>query len=89
MLSSICICQFLLMLFYSSYGNVFYMGIESWQLKGVALISICRREVKKKANIRNRCNQVPHMTYVTYGKVIRYKETSHTREPRGQPYPNK
>ena len=89
MLSSICICPFLLILFYSSYGNVFYMGIESWQLKGVALISICRREVKKKANIRNRCNQVPHMTYVTYGKVIRYKETSHIREPRGQPYPNK
>ena len=59
---------FISIFLYSSYGNVFYMGIESWQLKGVALISICRREVKKKANIWNRCNQVPQSPMSPMGK---------------------
>ena len=42
-------------------------------------------KVKKNANIRNRYNQVPHLAQ----NVTKHKKTSHTRQPRGQPFPSR
>ena len=46
----------------------------------------------KKANIKNQRNQVPHLTRDTIwesDKTLKQAETSHTREPRGQPFPSR
>ena len=45
---------------------------------------------KKKAKIKNRYNQVPHLTQDTvWESDKKHKKNSHTREPRGQPFPNR
>ena len=47
-------------------------------------------KLRKKAKIRNRCNQVPHLTQdTTLESDKNTKKTSHTREPRGQPFYDK
>ena len=56
--------------------KVFNALIESLSLPNI---------VRKKAKIRNGYNQVTHLTSDT--KVTKHKKTSHTREPRGQPFP--
>ena len=45
-------------------------------------------KVSKGAKIRNRYNQVPHLTQDTKKKNNNNK-TSHTREPRGEPFPSR
>ena len=45
-------------------------------------------KVSKGAKIRNRYNQVPHMTKDTNGKVTNTVR-HHKREPRGQPFPSR
>ena len=48
-------------------------------------------EVSKGATIRNRYNQVPHLTQDTNGKVINSQLLTvrhHKREPIGQPFPS-
>ena len=59
-------------------------------LKKVSLISLSAKKkpvfrVSKGAKIRNRYNQVPHLTQDTNGKVTNSKVGHHKREPRGQP----
>ena len=44
--------------------------------------------VSKGAKIRNRYNQVPHLTQDTNGKVPNSQQTPQ-REPRGQPFPSR
>ena len=47
-------------------------------------------KVRKKAKIRNRHNQAPHLTKdITWEIDKKYNKTSHTREPRGQPFPSR
>ena len=41
-------------------------------------------KVKSKANIRNRYNQVPHLTQNTIWENDKTQETSHIREPRAK-----
>ena len=48
-----------------------------------AVLHCLKVKVKSKANIRNRYNQVPHLTRDTI--LESDKKTSQTREPRGQP----
>ena len=43
-------------------------------------------KVSKGAKIRNRYNQVPHLTQDTNGKVTSSQQTN-KREPRGRPFP--
>ena len=43
-------------------------------------------QVSKSAKIRNRYNQVPHLTKDTDGKKDTLTVIHHTREPRGQPF---
>ena len=43
-------------------------------------------KVSKKANIRNLYNQTLHLTQDTTGESVK---RSHTREPRGQPFPSR
>ena len=59
----------------------------AWSIK----ISQYHRSLKvgKKAKIRNRYNQVPHLTQDTEWGVTKTQETSHTRKPRGQSFPNR
>ena len=45
-------------------------------------------KVSKGAKIRNRYNQVPHLTQDTNGKVTNSQKTPQT-EPRGQPFPSR
>ena len=45
-------------------------------------------KVSKGAKIRNRYNQVPHLTQDTNGKVTN-SVRHHKREPRGQPFPSR
>ena len=45
-------------------------------------------KVSKGAKIRNRYNQVPHLTQVTNGKVTN-SVIHHKRESRGQPFPSR
>ena len=44
-------------------------------------------EVGKGAKIRNRYNQVPHLTQDTNGEVTHSRH--HKRESRGQPFPSR
>ena len=45
-------------------------------------------KVRKKATIRNQYNQAPHLTQdTTWESKKAHNKTSHTREPRGQPFP--
>ena len=39
-------------------------------------------KVRKKANIRNRYNQIPHPTRTPYGKVTKHTKTSYQRDRR-------
>ena len=52
------------------------------------LLDICLHsyhcKVSKKGNIRNRYNQLPHLTQDT--KWESDKKTPHTRKPRGKPF---
>ena len=50
---------------------------------------VCTVEVSKGAKIRNRYNQVPHLTQDTNGKVTKLIVRHHKREPRGQPFPSR
>ena len=52
----------------------------------ITITKIC---VKKKAKIRNRYNQVPHLTRATIWEKQKHKETSHTIEQRGQSFPSR
>ena len=45
-------------------------------------------KVSMKAKIRNRYNQAPHLTQDSTWESEETQETSHTREPRDQPFPN-
>ena len=69
----------------------------SFSSKGY-LIIICRpfynclgcqygSKVSQGAKIRNRYNQVPHLTQETNGKVTNSQLDITKREPRGQPFP--
>ena len=51
------------------------------------LIALLAVQVRKGAKIRNRYNQVPHLTQDTNGKVTNSRH--HKREPRGQPFPSR
>ena len=53
--------------------------------KGHTLRALCAYKVSKGAKIRNRYNQVPHLTQHTNGKVTNYSR-HHKREPRGQSF---
>ena len=47
-------------------------------------------KVGKKAKCRNRYSQAPHLTQdTTLEDSDKTQETSHIREPRGQPFPNR
>ena len=46
-------------------------------------------EVKKVAKIRNRYNQVPHLTQDTTRESEKNTIKHHKREPRGQPFPSR
>ena len=45
------------------------------------------KKVKRKAILRNRYNQVPHLTQDTIWESDKTQKTQHTREQRGQPFP--
>ena len=52
-------------------------------------VQMCRLiRVSKGAKIRNRYNQVPHLTQDTNGNVTNSQKTPQT-EPRGQPFPSR
>ena len=46
-------------------------------------------KVSKGAKIRNRYNQVPHLTQDTNGESDKLTVRHHKREPRGQPFPSR
>ena len=48
-------------------------------------------KVTERVKIRNRCNQIPHLTQDTNGKVKKQQLTNrhHRREPKGQPFPSR
>ena len=46
-------------------------------------------KVSKDAKIRNRYNQVPHLTQDTNGKVKKLTVRHHKRKPGSQPFPNR
>ena len=46
-------------------------------------------KVRKRAKIRNRYNQAPHLTQDTYGKVTTSQLDITNKEPRGQPFPSR
>ena len=45
--------------------------------------------VRKKGNIRNRSNQVPHQTQNIIWKSEKKHKKHHKQEPRGQPFPSR
>ena len=45
--------------------------------------------VRKRAKIRNRYNQVPHLTQDTTRESDKHTIKHHKREPRGQPFPSR
>ena len=47
-------------------------------------------KIKKKATIRYRYNQMPHLTQDTiWESDEKHMKTSHTKESRGHPFPSK
>ena len=46
-------------------------------------------KVRKKANIRNLYNQLPHMNRYITSESDKNTRTSHTREPSGQCFPSR
>ena len=47
------------------------------------------RKLRKRAKIRNRYNQAPHLTQDNNGKVTTSQLENHKQEPRGQPFPSR
>ena len=45
--------------------------------------------VRKKTKIRNRYNQVPHLTQDTTWESDKITIRHHKQEPRGQPFPSR
>ena len=56
-------------------GGLFYLFIQ-------ALTTEIKKKVSKVAKIRNRYNQVPHLTQDTNGKVTNSQKTPQTRAKR-------
>ena len=46
-------------------------------------------KVGKRAKIRNRYNQVPHLTQDTTWESDKHTIRHHKQEPRGQPFPSR
>ena len=46
-------------------------------------------KVSKAAKIRNRYNQVPHLTQDTIWEIDKFTAKHHKQEPRGQPFPSR
>ena len=52
-------------------------------------INVSFIKVRKAANIRNRYNQVPHLTQDTTWEIDKNRIKHHKWEPRGQPFPSR
>ena len=72
-----------------SCANILFLKIRSPKaLKLVRNGNFSILKVSNGAKIRNRYNQVPHLTQDTNGKVTTHSR-HHKREPRGQPFPSR
>ena len=64
-----------------NYLTIFFNSDLQWK-------DLSKREVRKRAKIRNRYNQAPHLSQDTNGKVTT-SQLDITREPRDQPFPSR
>ena len=57
------------------------------QIVGPSIYQKCRSKSKKMAKIRNRCNQAPHLTQDTNGKVTTSQLDITNKNQKVSPFP--
>ena len=60
--------------------------ISNISQKSRIFMSAISHKVRKKTKIRNRYNQIPHLTRTSKGRRQIHKKTSYAREPIGLPF---
>ena len=60
-----------------------------YKLICIRIYAMCSHTVERKATIRNRYNQVPHLTRSTTWESDKPKKIQHTREQSGHPFPSR